>query len=133
MTDSACVFVGNIPFDSTEQQLIEFLSVAGEVLDFRIAYDRDTGKPKGYGFCEFKDPRMAESAIRNLNNADFHGRALRVDTADADSLRKGRATSGQKRQKSSNKKTVDEITAVVDALEEKKNRNITTNETTYTG
>jgi len=114
--------VGNIPFDATEQQLIEFLSVAGEVVNFKIAYDRESGKPKGYGFCEFKDPRMAESAIRNLNGQDFLGRALRIDTADADSLRKGRkgrSNMSKQRPKSSAKKTVDEITAVVDALSPK--------------
>jgi len=113
--DSPCVFVGNIPYDATEQQLIEFLSAAGEVINFRIAYDRDTGKPRGYGFCEYKDPHQAQSAIRNLNNADFNGRILRVDNAEADSLRKGQKV-GKSRPKSSNKKAIDEITAVVEEL-----------------
>lgn len=113
--DSPCVFVGNIPYDATEQQLIEFLSAAGEVINFRIAYDRDTGKQKGYGFCEYKDVHQAQSAIRNLNAADFHGRSIRVDNAEADSLRKGQKI-GKQRPKSSNKKTVDEITAIVEDL-----------------
>ncbi len=50
----------------------------------RLVHDRDTGKPRGYGFCEFNDSDTAQSAIRNLNNADFHGRALRVDYAEDD-------------------------------------------------
>ena len=45
---------------------------------FRIVYDRETGKPKGYGFCEYQDLETAQSAMRNLNDFDFHGRALRV-------------------------------------------------------
>lgn len=45
-------------------------------------YDRDTGKPKGFGFCEFADEATAHSAIRNLNKQDVGGRQLRVDYAD---------------------------------------------------
>lgn len=49
---------------------------------FRLVFDRDTGKPKGYGFCEYRDAETAMSAIRNLNNSDMNGRSLRVDYAD---------------------------------------------------
>lgn len=52
-----------------------FLSV------FRLVYDRETGKPKGYGFCEYQDQETALSAMRNLNGREFSGRALRVDNA----------------------------------------------------
>jgi cleavage stimulation factor subunit 2 len=48
----------------------------------RIQCDRQTGKPAGFGFCEFADAATAQSAIRNLNNKEFHGRTLRVDLAD---------------------------------------------------
>ena len=44
-------------------------------------YDRETGKPKGYGFCEYQDLETAQSAMRNLNNHDFNGRPLRVGVA----------------------------------------------------
>ena len=47
----------------------------------RIVYDRETGKPKGYGFCEYQDIETAQSAMRNLNNTDFNGRPLRVGAA----------------------------------------------------
>ena len=79
---SRVVFVGNISFDATEQQLIDVLQTVGPVVNFRLVSDRDTGKPKGYGFCEFLDAETAQSAIRNLNNLDFHGRSLRVGVAD---------------------------------------------------
>lgn len=44
--------------------------------------DKDSGKPKGYGFCEYPDRETANSAVRNLNNFDLNGRLLRVDFAD---------------------------------------------------
>jgi cleavage stimulation factor subunit 2 len=47
----------------------------------RLVFDRDTGKPKGYGFCEYKDQETAVSAMRNLNNYELNGRTLRVDSA----------------------------------------------------
>ena len=49
--------------------------------DVRLVYDRETGKPKGYGFCEYQDLETAQSAMRNLNNHDFNGRPLRVGVA----------------------------------------------------
>lgn len=47
------VLVGNISYDSTEQQLIDLFSEIGEVVNFTIVTDRDTGKQKGFGFCDF--------------------------------------------------------------------------------
>lgn len=81
------VFVGNIPYDATEEKLRDIFSAVGPVLGFRIVYDRETGKPKGYGFCEFKDQETATSAIRNLNGYDLGGRQLRVDSASNEKAR----------------------------------------------
>lgn len=81
------VFVGNIPYDATEEKLRDIFNTIGPVLSFRIVYDRETGKPKGYGFCEYKDKETAESAIRNLNKCDFGGRQLRVDRASNEQAR----------------------------------------------
>ena len=50
-------------------------------MSFRLVYDRESGKPKGYGFCEYKDLETAQSAMRNLNGVELHGRNLRVDSA----------------------------------------------------
>jgi cleavage stimulation factor subunit 2 len=54
MIKSRVIFVGNIPYDKTETQLIDIFSEAGNVLSFRLVFDRDTGKPKGYGFCTYQ-------------------------------------------------------------------------------
>ncbi|KAG4142128.1 hypothetical protein ERO13_D06G114601v2 [Gossypium hirsutum] len=79
-----CVFVGNIPYDATEEQLIEICREVGPVVSFRLVIDRETGKPKGYGFCEYKDEETALSARRNLQGYEINGRQLRVDFAEND-------------------------------------------------
>ena len=53
-------------------------------LCFRLVIDRETGKPKGYGFCEYKDEETALSARRNLQGYEINGRQLRVDFAEND-------------------------------------------------
>ncbi|KAK9134375.1 hypothetical protein Syun_013705 [Stephania yunnanensis] len=79
-----CVFVGNIPYDATEEQLIQICEEVGPVVSFRLVIDRETGKPKGYGFCEYKDEETALSARRNLQGYVINGRQLRVDFAEND-------------------------------------------------
>jgi cleavage stimulation factor subunit 2 len=49
------------------------------VVSFRLVYDRDTGRPKGFGFAEYTDPETAASAVRNLDDYEILGRKLRVD------------------------------------------------------
>lgn len=73
--------VGNIPYDATEEKLKDIFSAVGPVVSFRLVYDRETGKPKGYGFCEYRDQETAMSAMRNLNGTELNGRTLRVDNA----------------------------------------------------
>ncbi|KAI8900037.1 hypothetical protein BC833DRAFT_583420 [Globomyces pollinis-pini] len=84
MNKSRTIFVGNIPYDMSETQLVDIFSEVGTVTGFRLVFDRDTGKAKGYGFCSFTDPETAASAVRNLNNYDVGGRQLRVDYAELD-------------------------------------------------
>uniref|UniRef100_A0A915ELS5 RRM domain-containing protein n=1 Tax=Ditylenchus dipsaci TaxID=166011 RepID=A0A915ELS5_9BILA len=76
------VYVGNIPYQTTENDLGNFFSQAGNVTNVRLVYDRETNRPKGFGFCEFADAQGAENAISQLNGADFNGRALRVNSAN---------------------------------------------------
>jgi len=79
---SRSVFVGNIPYDATEEQLTEIFQEVGPVVSFRLVFDRETGKPKGYGFCEYRDSQTALSAMRNLNGYEMNGRPLRVYFAE---------------------------------------------------
>ncbi|KAL5487645.1 hypothetical protein ACEPAI_5753 [Sanghuangporus weigelae] len=89
---SKVVFVGNVPYQMGEEQLIDIFKTVGHVVGFRLVYDRETGKPKGYGFCEFADHETAMSAVRNLNNTDCGGRNLRIDLADSDPYLEGKTT-----------------------------------------
>ncbi|XP_059611691.1 cleavage stimulation factor subunit 2 [Phlebotomus argentipes] len=75
------VFVGNIPYEATEEKLKEIFSEVGPVISLKLVFDRESGKPKGYGFCEYKDQETALSAMRNLNGYEIGGRTLRVDNA----------------------------------------------------
>ena len=72
------VFIGNVAYDVTEEQLVEVMLQAGGVVNVRLVYDKDTGKANGYGFCEYTHESSALSAIRNLNGRVLRGRTLRV-------------------------------------------------------
>jgi cleavage stimulation factor subunit 2 len=65
--------------DVPEEEIVHFLSRAGEVKNFRLIQDKETGKPKGFGFAEFIDHDSAASAVRNLNDNELGGRRIRVD------------------------------------------------------
>ena len=78
------VFIGNISFDATEEDLRTLFNSVGTLVNLRLVVDRDTGKRKGFGFAEFSDQETAFSAVRNLNDLEFHGRALRVNLAEQD-------------------------------------------------
>ncbi|KTW29831.1 hypothetical protein T552_01035 [Pneumocystis carinii B80] len=81
---SKVVFVGNIPYDISEEQLKDIFRQIGPIHRFRLVFDKETNKPKGYGFCEYPDIATASAAVRNLNNHDINGRQLRVDFAESD-------------------------------------------------
>ena len=73
------IFIGNIPFNLTEEEIVHILGQAGQVTKFRLMTDPDTGKPKGFGFADFIDADSAASAVRNLNDYEIQGRKIRVD------------------------------------------------------
>lgn len=79
-----CVFVGNLPYHATEKEIIQKCQEIGPVVSFRLMTDKETGKPKGFGFCEYLDEETALSALRNLKGQEIRGRKLRVDFADND-------------------------------------------------
>lgn len=73
------VFIGNIPYGVSEEQICEIFGRAGTVVNFRLVYDKETGRPKGFGFLEYTDVDAAATAVRNLNEFELNGRTLRVD------------------------------------------------------
>ncbi|ETN73710.1 hypothetical protein NECAME_00799 [Necator americanus] len=78
------VYVGNIPYQTTRRTPSETISAKLDMLPMssKILCDRETGRPKGFGFCEFSDEAGAQNAVNTLNGADFNGRALRVNWAN---------------------------------------------------
>ncbi|KAK9470319.1 uncharacterized protein V1510DRAFT_383521 [Dipodascopsis tothii] len=80
------VFVGNIPYDQTEEQILEIFQSVGPVANSRFVFDKETRRPKGYGFVEYHDSETAASAVRNLSNYSLGNRALRVDFSHETSI-----------------------------------------------
>ncbi|KAL9595253.1 MAG: hypothetical protein Q9219_006557 [cf. Caloplaca sp. 3 TL-2023] len=72
------VFIGNIPYQLSEEAVVDIASSIGQVVSFRLVSDPETGRPRGYGFCEYTDKDAAASAIRNLDGYEVMGRELRV-------------------------------------------------------
>lgn len=74
------VYVGNLPFNATEDEVREKFSEFGTVDSVSLITDRYTGQPRGFGFVEMEDG-AADNAIASLNNTSFGGRTLRVSLA----------------------------------------------------
>ncbi|HPJ12839.1 MAG TPA: RNA-binding protein [Caldisericia bacterium] len=75
------IYVGNLPYQTTEDDLRASFENFGEVTSVRIIQDRATGRSKGFGFVEMPDEESAETAIAALNGKDFSGRNIRVNQA----------------------------------------------------
>ena len=69
----------------SEEQIVDTFGRVGQVNNFRLVHDKETGRPKGFGFLEYADPDAAASAVRNLNEHDIMGRKLRVDWSNDNS------------------------------------------------
>ncbi len=81
-TISSKIFVGNINFETTKEELVQLLSEIGPVTDAYLPTDRATGKPRGFAFVEFSTPEEAAEAIEKFNNYELSGRRLRVNPAE---------------------------------------------------
>jgi RNA recognition motif-containing protein len=74
------LYVGNLPFSATEREIRELFEAHGEVRSVTLPTDRETGRPRGFGFVEM-DAASADAACEALNGAMMGGRALRVNEA----------------------------------------------------
>ena len=77
------LFVGNLPYDATEDEIREHFSSVGNLSYVSIPLDRETGKKRGFAFVEFANEQQAQEAIRQFNNQPFKGRPLAVNEARA--------------------------------------------------
>lgn len=73
------IYVGNLPYSSTEDQLRGLFAQYGTVSSVNVVTDRETGRPRGFGFVEMETG--GDDAIRSLNNHDLDGRSLNVNEA----------------------------------------------------
>lgn len=74
------LYVGNLPFTATEDSVRELFASHGTVEKVALISDRDTGRPRGFGFVEMSNADAAR-AMQALNGTDFGGRSLRVNEA----------------------------------------------------
>jgi RNA recognition motif-containing protein len=87
------IYVGNLPWTTTETELQEHFSTYGTVHSAAVITDRETGRSRGFGFIEM-DEGDADKAIAELDGRDFGGRALRVNEAQQRQDRGGRGGGG---------------------------------------
>lgn len=75
------IFVGNLPFSTTEGDLRQLFSEYGTVESAAVITDRDTGRSRGFGFVELASDARADDALRDLDGTDLNGRNIKVNEA----------------------------------------------------
>jgi cold-inducible RNA-binding protein len=75
------IFVGNLSYQTTQDDLQAAFSAYGGVERVSVVTDRDTGQPRGFAFVEMTEAEAAQTAIAQLNGAELHGRTLNVNEA----------------------------------------------------
>jgi RNA recognition motif-containing protein len=88
------IYVGNLLFDVTEDELKELFAPFGQVTEVRLIMDKFSGKTKGFGFIEMPSKEEAQKAIEGLNGKDIKGRAMTVNEAKPKVERGGRGGRG---------------------------------------
>ncbi|MBY0308747.1 MAG: RNA-binding protein, partial [Phycisphaerales bacterium] len=88
------LYVGNLSFNTTEAELREMFSQYGEVSSAQLVMDRDTGRPRGFGFVEMPSAEHAQAAIAGANGKNFGGRDLTVNEAKPRESRGGSGGGG---------------------------------------
>jgi RNA recognition motif-containing protein len=75
------IYIGNLPFSSTEDELRTVFERHGDVASVNVITDRETGRPRGFAFVEMDDASAADDAIRALDGSELGGRSIRVNEA----------------------------------------------------
>jgi RNA recognition motif-containing protein len=76
------VFVGNLHYETTREELSVLLAEAGSIVDVHLPTDRETGRPRGFAFVGFSTEAQAQEAIRRFNQVEMRGRKLTLSAAD---------------------------------------------------
>jgi len=83
------IYVGNLSFNTEEQQLEQLFASLGDVASVRLVRDRDTGRSRGFGFVEMTDATQGRAACATLDQQEFEGRRLTVNEAKPQEQRNG--------------------------------------------
>ena len=75
------LYVGNLPFSSTEGDIEDAFSAHGTVTSVNVVMDRETGRPRGFAFVEMGSDSEAQAAVQALDGRDFDGRNIKVNIA----------------------------------------------------
>ncbi len=75
------LYVGNLPYNTSEQDLIDLFGQVGEVVSAQVISDRETGRSRGFGFVKMASAQDAQTAIEQFNEHEFMGRRLLVNEA----------------------------------------------------
>jgi cold-inducible RNA-binding protein len=91
--------VGNLNYRTTKEDLVEFLSPAGEVVDAFLPTDRETGRPRGFGFVTFASEDQARACIEQFDGKELGGRPLNINPAEERRRGSGPGRGGSSRDK----------------------------------
>ena len=91
------IFVGNLSYQTTQDELHAAFAAFGAVERVNIVTDRDTGQPRGFAFVEMTEQRDAQNAIEQLNGTELNGRAMNVNEARPKPARSGFGGGGRGR------------------------------------
>jgi RNA recognition motif-containing protein len=91
------IYVGNLPYNATEDEVRQAFSQYGQVASVALIKDKVTGQPRGFGFVEMPDDGEAQSAIEAMNGRDFKNRSLVVNPARPREERSDRRSGGRGR------------------------------------
>ncbi len=91
---SAKLYVGNLSYDTSEASIRTAFEVHGEVTSVNLITDRDSGRPKGFGFVEMGSAEEAQKAIAALDGTQMDGRAIKVNEAKPQEPRAPRSGGG---------------------------------------
>ena len=89
------LYVGNLAYSTTQESVRELFAQAGDVADVALITDRETGRPKGFGFVEMATEEGAQEAIRRFNGFTLDSRALTVNEARPREERSGGGFGGK--------------------------------------